>query len=93
MANPYPLESTRGELSPETGAALKAARLRLGFTLRRTAGLAQITNGHLCNMEQARRRPSVQVALRLAAVLRLDDETAMALIDEAAPSDRPNEFF
>ena len=93
MASTYPMASIRGELSPEVGAALKAARNRLGLSLRNAARRAEICNGHLCNLEQARRRPSVTVALRLAAVLQLDEETAMALLDEAAPSDAPNVFY
>jgi len=55
-------------LDPLIGRALRAARRRRGWSLRRAANMIDISAGYLCLLEQGKRVPSTIVAASLVAV-------------------------
>lgn len=55
--------------TPQLGEAIRAARIRKGFTQEALAERLDITPIHLKNMESARRNPSVPLLFELMAVL------------------------
>jgi transcriptional regulator with XRE-family HTH domain len=77
---------TRRHLLPgELGAALRSARLRRGWSLRRAGREVGIDAGYLCLLEQGKRCPSSSVAFNLATTLKLDADVAQQLFDVARP--------
>lgn len=74
----------RGRLSPEVGAALRAARHRLrDRSPESVARKVGISVPHLYKLERGDRAPSLVVARALIVVLDLPIDVAQALVDEA----------
>jgi DNA-binding XRE family transcriptional regulator len=76
---------TRRVLSREAAATLRTARKRSGESAVVVAEAAGISRKHLLRLEQGERCPSTVVARALADHLRLDPDTADALMAEAVP--------
>ena len=68
-------------LDPGLADALRQARLDRCLSLREAARAAGIDHSYLLRLERGERCPRVGVAVRLAAVLGLDDDLATELID------------
>ena len=77
--------STRHELPAGLAAALRAARLERGLTLRVAAFRAGIAPAYLSQLETGKRCPSVAVAHDLAQLLELEADIATHLITVARP--------
>ena len=81
---PCPEDNTVWErhlLPADLAAELRSARHALRLGLREAARAAAVSAGYLSRLERAERCPRVGVAVRLAAVLDLDDDLATELID------------
>ncbi|MEH0587410.1 helix-turn-helix domain-containing protein [Streptomyces sp. B21-106] len=65
------------------GAMLRSARLRAGFSRERLAAVVQASPGQVQGVEGERRPPSVEVAERISAALRLDPWEAAVLLAAA----------
>ncbi len=75
---------TRGRLSPDVAAALRAARHRLRTSSREVvARQVGISAAHLAKLERGERAPSLVVARALIVVLDLPLDVAQALVDES----------
>jgi transcriptional regulator with XRE-family HTH domain len=67
-------------LPPDLADGLRRTRQARGLSLRQVARMAGISAGFLSRLERAERCPRVSTAVRLAAVLDLDDDLADELI-------------
>ena len=74
----------RGQLSPETAAALTAAVYADPRTVAAIARDASIGRQHLYKLMEGKRRPSQRSAWRLIATLSLDGDLAAAMVAEAS---------
>jgi transcriptional regulator with XRE-family HTH domain len=77
------VEGDRHYLCADTAAGLRAARLRLGLSLRGAAALTSVSAGHLSKLEHGQRCPSADVAQALIDGLQLDSDLAARLLAEA----------
>lgn len=78
-------DSHRGQLGPELGGELRAARRRAGFTTTaRGAKAAGISESHQRGMEKGVRRPSLSVAERLIETFSINPDVAGELRAVAA---------
>lgn len=73
----------RRTLHPDLARQLDLARRRLGLSIRELADRASISRSMAGYLVTGERVPSVEVAERVAEVLRLDDNTYEALLDAA----------
>jgi DNA-binding XRE family transcriptional regulator len=74
------VETTRRRLPPaDFGPALRALRLRRGWSVRGLAQLAHVSHGYVVNLEHGRRAPSTIVVDRLIGVLRPEPSVAAQL--------------
>lgn len=53
---------------------MKRARKRLGLTQQQAAKAGEVSQAHLCNVENGRERASPQLAEKLAGVLGIPEE-------------------
>lgn len=79
------VDNARHYLSPDVAAGLRAARLGLGLSFRDAARRVGIGYGYLSELEHSHRCPSVTVAHALITALRLDEDLARQLLQEARP--------
>lgn len=75
--------SERHCLPPDVADILVEARARLGETLREAAAWVGISPGFLCDLEHAKRAPSIAVAVGLAFGLGLFPDEVEELLEHA----------
>jgi cyanate lyase len=73
----------RRHLPPRLAEVVRDAKLGTGMSWREIARRSGVSHPHLVLISQGRRVPSRQIAMRIIAVLNLDDDTAQGLLDEA----------
>jgi ribosome-binding protein aMBF1 (putative translation factor) len=66
-----------GELLKEFGCRVRDERKKRGYTQRSLAGMVYIEASYLCEIEQGKKRPSIDVAVLLAEALDVEISTLL----------------
>lgn len=80
-------DTYRKRLPADLAQELNLARLQQRLTIRAGAKRCGISKSQFGNLVIGKRAPSDRVAIRLIHGLQLDDDVALALLDQAVPSE------